>query len=423
MTILWRLERKIVFWAGIGHFCNHVGNYLTPALLIYLQTDIFLTQTERGLLGSIPMAILVFLSSIAGSIGDHQPKMRKHLIWLGIVGIGVSGLLMSLANSFIDLAIGTILLGFTLSTYHPNAFTYLNTIPNKDRNMGINAVLGNFGSAITPLLAMIVAVFWGWREAYIIFSILQIVIGLVFAYSFPNDDRTHLKIKNWTEEEKKTESPFTDSQIIVLNLLLVAIMATRAPIFRCLSYFTTIVFRDAYHFSLVDSSIFSAFILNVGASATFIIGLFNNRKSRQGANRNERVGFRINTILLSISFTAVLLLLLVLIPEDFPLGVLVVYIFLSFFFFLGAAVLPPIMSEISSKGMGRAFGILFGGATLTGAIAPTIFGYLADTLNFSASFLFLGFVAILCIVLILAFKFLYKSIARKQEKIRTHNLA
>ena len=93
------------------------------------------------------------------------------------------------------------------------------------------------------------------------------------------------------------------------------------------------------------------------------------------------------------------------------LMILLVYILLSFFFFLGAAILPTILSEVTgtSHGMASSMGILFTGATLTGAIAPTIFGFLADELGFEASFLFLGSVAFTCLILIFLFKFVYQS--------------
>ena len=70
-------------------------------------------------------------------------------------------------------------------------------------------------------------------------------------------------------------------------------------------------------------------------------------------------------------------------------------------------MLPTIMSEVAPKEIGSAFGILFAGSTLTGAIAPTVFGLLADNYSFNASFLFLGRVALGCLLFIFMFKFLY----------------
>ncbi len=107
-----------------------------------------------------------------------------------------------------------------------------------------------------------------------------------------------------------------------------------------------------------------------------------------------------------------MLVLLVVIPTSNSLGILVTYLSLSFFFFLGAAILPTILSEITgpSHGMASALGVLFTGATLAGAIAPTIFGYLADEIGFSASFLFLGCVAATCVLLIILFKLVHSSI-------------
>ena len=289
-------EKRIIFWVSVGHFCNHIGNYLTPALLIYLQTDIPLTQTERGLLGSIPMILLVILSSLVGWLGDKYPKWKKHLIWFGIIGIGFFGIIMSFANTFFDLAIATVVLGFALSTYHPLAFTFINTMENKDRNMGINAVSGNFGSAITPFIAMIFAIFWGWRMAFLGFSIFQILIGLSFALVFPNDQATHTSLNDYAQKEHEHEVLFTESHFLILSVLLVLISAARAPVFRCISYFTTVVFKDAFLFTNIESSILSALTLGVGAFATFLMGVLNNRKATKGAGRDERVNFRTNSI-------------------------------------------------------------------------------------------------------------------------------
>ncbi|UCG04352.1 MAG: MFS transporter [Candidatus Heimdallarchaeota archaeon] len=418
-----KVENKIIFWASIGHFCNHIGNYLTPALLIYLQTDIPLTQTERGLLGSIPMILLVLLSSLVGWLGDRYPKWKKHMIWFGILGIGFFGILMSYANSFFDLAIATVVLGFALSTYHPLAFTFINTMDNKDRNMGINAVSGNFGSAITPFIAMIFAIFWGWRMAFLGFSLFQILIGFSFAVIFPNDQKTHSSLNDYTQKEHKDEVPFTESNFFILSILLVLISAARAPVFRCISYFTTVVFKDAFLFTNIESSILSALILGVGAFATFLMGTINNRKAIKGVGRDERVNFRINSILLSNGAAALLLILLVILPMSSTLPILFVYIFLSFFFFLGAAILPTILSEVTgpSHGMASSMGLLFTGATLTGAVAPTVFGFLADELGFEASFLFLGSVALLCLILIILFKFVYRAITKRNDI--NHSLA
>ncbi|MFX0085536.1 MAG: MFS transporter [Candidatus Hodarchaeota archaeon] len=410
------LDQRIVFWTSVGHFCNHIGNYLTPALLIYLQTDIQLSQTERGILGSIPMIILVFLSTLIGYIGDKKPLWGKYLIWGGILGIGGFGIFMSIANSFMELIIATIILGFSLSTFHPLAFNFINLMPNKDKNMGILSVSGNFGSAITPIVAMVfVIITSSWRVAFILFSIFQIVIGISFAIQFPNDEYSEKKLNN-NEKFVTQEMSFSDTQMMVLLGLLVLVSISRAPVFRCISYFTTIIFSDAFEFSNIESSILSGFVLGVGASATFIIGILNNRKTNRGASRNERVDFRSKTMLLSSGLSSVFLILLVLIPTSESISIFLVYICLTFFYFLGAAIIPTIISEVvNNKGMSSAFGIMFSGATLAGACAPTIFGFLADNYGFWASFIFLGVVAFICFSLIVLFLVTFRSYMIKME--------
>jgi MFS family permease len=401
-----KLENKVLFWTGLGHFFNHVGNYLTPALLIYLQTDIPLTQTERGLLGSIPMILLVILSTGVGWIGDRHPYSKKHLIWVGTAGLGLFSILMASASNFLDLALATVLLGISLSTYHPVAFTFLTAMKNQDKNMGINAVFGNAGSATTPLLAMLFSILFNWRIAFLIFAGMQIIAGIAIWIFFPNKSDLHDDLINGNLVEKEKEVK-TNNHIFILMFLLVLISASRAPVFRCISYFTTIVFSDAFLLGNVESSILTAIVLGLGAISTYCMGYFNNKRISKGVPRDKRIGFRVDTILISSGVAMVLLIILALLPSSMTISVLFLYLMLTIFFFLGASVLPTIMSEIAPGEIGSSFGLLFAGSTLTGAIAPTVFGFLADNYGFNMSFMFLGIVALGCLVFIFTFRFLY----------------
>jgi len=404
------LEKKIVFWSSLGHFSNHVGNYLTPALLIYMQTDIALSQTQRGVLGSIPMIILIFLSTLIGYLGDKKPLWSKHIIWVGILGIGLFGFLMSIANSFTHLMLATVVLGFSLSTYHPLAFNFINRMnKNKDRNMGILSVSGNFGTAITPLAAMVFVVLTNdWRTAFVLFSIMQILIGISFAIQFPNDQETQEELNN--NNTNNSEIPFSNNQIKLLLGLIVLVSVFRAPVFRCISYFTTIIFSDAFNFDKIESSVLSAIILAVGASATFIAGILNNRKTKKKTTRSDRVSFRSNTMLLSCGVSALFLILLALIPTSESLTIFLTYLTLTFFYFLGAAIIPAIISEIvSNQGISSIYGVMFSSATLASAIAPTVFGILADNYGFEASFLFLGAISLICFFFIVLFVLTFRS--------------
>ena len=284
--------------------------------------------------------------------------------------------------------------------------TFLTGMKNQDKNMGINAVFGNAGSATTPILAMLFSILFNWRIAFILFAGMQIVAAIAIWIFFPNNEEVHEDLINGNLVEKEKEAK-TTNHVFILMLLLVLISAARAPVFRCISYFTTIVFSDAFMLANEESSILTAFVLGLGALSTYFMGYQNNRRISKGVTRKKRVGFRIDTIILSSGVSTILLLILALLPPNLTIAVLLVYLALTVFFFLGAAVLPTIMSEVAPKEIGSAFGILFAGSTLAGAIAPTVFGFLADNFGFNASFLFLGIVALGCLLFIFMFKFLY----------------
>jgi len=400
------VEQKIIFWISIGHFMNHAGNYLTPNLLIYLQTDIFLTYTEQGLLGTIPLFMMLCLSTIVGYLGDRKPTWRKTMVWFGLIGIAFFAFIMSTAQSFMALAIGTILLGIALSTYHPLAFSLINSMPNKDKNMGINAVAGNFGSALTPLVAMLIAVnFGGWRIAFLVFGLVQFISGLTLAKFYPSNRMTDAFINSHRSKELIADKQFIKTQLIFLVIVLVVISAARAPVFRTLSYFTNVIFADAFAFEKIQASILTAIALGLGSFAAFLAGYINNiRIQKRKSAKKERVAIRINMMLLSTGLATCFLLILAFFQTN-PISVLIIYFSLTFFFFLGASILPTIISEVTSGiDMGQAFGALFTGATLTGALSPTIFGWFVDNFSFKEGFFFLATVAFICFSLILLFK-------------------
>jgi predicted MFS family arabinose efflux permease len=253
---------------------------------------------------------------------------------------------------------------------------------------------------------MLFSILWNWRIAFLLFAGMQIIAGIAIWIFFPNESDLHDDLINGNLIEKEKEEN-TTKHVFILMLLLILISASRAPIFRCISYFTTIVFSDAFLIGNVESSILTAVVLGLGAFATYCMGYINNRRISKEVPRKTRIGIRINTILISSSVATILLLFLALLPSNMTIVVLAVYLVLTVFFFLGASVLPTIVSEIAPKDVGSSFGILFAGATLSGAIAPTVFGFLADNYGFNASFLFLGIVALGCLFFIFMFKFLY----------------
>ena len=51
---------------------------------------------------------------------------------------------------------------------------------------------------------------------------------------------------------------------------------------------------------------------------------------------------------------------------------------------------------VSNQGISSIYGVMFSSATLASAIAPTVFGILADNYGFEASFLFLGAISLIC---------------------------
>lgn len=173
--------RRTLWLTGLAHGMSHAWELIFPAVAVPMAADLGLPYAEVITLSFLSYLLFGLGAVPAGWITDRIGGRAVLLVCM--LGGGLSGSLVALAESRTALVLALGGLGLAASLYHPAGLTVLSRRFDRDlgRAFAINGIAGNIGIAITPLLAGLVASILGWRWAYVILTAPAIVAGLAFA--------------------------------------------------------------------------------------------------------------------------------------------------------------------------------------------------------------------------------------------------
>ncbi|MBI1737556.1 MAG: MFS transporter [Candidatus Rokubacteria bacterium] len=127
-------------------------------------------------LGSLP----------AGRLGDLWGRRAMMIVFFS--GMGLSGLLIALAQGAWHLAGALTLMGCFASIYHPVGIPML--VQGASRPgfaIGVNGLAGNLGIAIAAILTGFLVKYFGWRVAFAVPALLALVLAALFVALVPRE--------------------------------------------------------------------------------------------------------------------------------------------------------------------------------------------------------------------------------------------
>jgi predicted MFS family arabinose efflux permease len=164
-----------------AHFAHHLVNALPIPLLPMIRQDFGLDYTQAGLLVAaftIPYGISQFP---AGWLADRWgPQI---LLSLGISGVAVAGLLAGLSPNYKFVLVCLVAMGVVGGGYHPASPPLISSVVEPQRlgrAMGLHMMGGSAPFFLTPLIAVALAMVWGWRGAFIALAFPTLLMGIVF---------------------------------------------------------------------------------------------------------------------------------------------------------------------------------------------------------------------------------------------------
>ncbi len=163
----------------LAHFTHHVITAIVAPLLPLIRTSFSLSYTQSGILLSAYTIAYGVGHLPAGWLSDRISPVL--MIFIGIAGVAVAGVMFGLAPSFTLLVAANALIGLTGSGYHPAASYLISRVAKPEqrgRALGIHVIGGSTSYFLAPLLAGSIAVAVGWRGTYITLSVPTLILGV-----------------------------------------------------------------------------------------------------------------------------------------------------------------------------------------------------------------------------------------------------
>jgi len=177
-----RTDARVIGLVGLAHGTSHFYHLILAALFPWLKPAFGLSYAELGLLLTAFFVVSGVGQALAGFVVDRAGARR--VLFFGMMMLGVSALVLSVARSYPALMAGALLAGVGNSIFHPADYTLLNQRVSRARlahGFSVHGISGNIGWAAAPLFMTAVATAASWRTALASAAVLPfVVLGILF---------------------------------------------------------------------------------------------------------------------------------------------------------------------------------------------------------------------------------------------------
>lgn len=193
MSKLFPYKWELVFWLFIAFFFNQADRQIFNVLLLDIQTDLGLSSSQIGLVGTALLLVNGILLPVAGVLGDRFSKK-----WIIVLAL----LIWSASTAFTGLSTGLIalLLLRSVATGGGEAFysPAANKLISENHSEGTRATAISvhqtalyIGFIVSGVIATQMAKYvGGWRPVFYIFGAMGILLAVLMAWRIKPDVTT-----------------------------------------------------------------------------------------------------------------------------------------------------------------------------------------------------------------------------------------
>jgi MFS family permease len=172
----------------------NAGHALDHLFLLIFATAVAAIAADWGMVWQdlMPYTVGAFVmfglgSLPAGRLGDLWGRRAMMVVFF--LGMGASGLLVTLASGVWSLAAALTLMGVFASVYHPVGIPMLvQHSKNPGFTIGLNGLAGNLGIAIAAILTGFLVKYAGWRAAFAVPAGIALLCGVLFLLLAPREE-------------------------------------------------------------------------------------------------------------------------------------------------------------------------------------------------------------------------------------------
>lgn len=173
-------RNRLLVLLSAAHSLNHSLFLIAPPLLLIIMSDLETSQLALGIVGTASSFIYGMGSLVGGPLSDRVSEVK--IITICLAFAGASTLILFFANSILVYGLALILMAAWGSLYHPTANSLISKVfsGHMAEAMGLHGVGGTLGFMLTPIVAFVLGVTFGWQFAFLFFGALSVIVSLLF---------------------------------------------------------------------------------------------------------------------------------------------------------------------------------------------------------------------------------------------------
>ena len=361
--------RSVLTITFLGHLLNHSLTLIYPVIMIQLA-DLYpgTSLTTLGLIGTVHYFLYGLGAFPAGWLTDRLGS--RNILIVYFLGSAMAVLVLVLATTLTQMALGLALLGLACSLYHPSGLTMISHASSRiSRHLGIHGIAGSLGLTLGPLVGGVLAAWQGWTAPYIVFGTMALFAGL-YLWMTTTSDSSHVSPAHPQAGRTNLVRP------LVYSYLIGAFMGLAH---RGTLSFLPLHFSEMFHGSLapvVIGGLVMALVLASGILGQILGGRWGD------AYRRERI------LWISVAANIPLLVLMTVTHGWVLIGVAMLWGIINFTY---QPISNALISDFSNpRNRGTLFGILNGLNFGVGALASTVGGVVGDRWGTAAIFAVMG---------------------------------
>lgn len=201
-------------YLNVSHFLDHFLMLIFAKAAYDAGQSFGLNYEDIIIYGSLGLLLFGAAAPIAAWLTDWLS--RAFLMIVGLLGMGVSCVLIAFTETALQLGIGLSLLGLFASIHHPIGVPMLIKRPGAiGIRLGVHGVWGNVGVAAAPLVTGVLLLFGDWRLAFALPGIVCILFGWAFLMALEDSPE---KTSKDTPAQLETFAPHWLRPLIILLL-------------------------------------------------------------------------------------------------------------------------------------------------------------------------------------------------------------
>jgi len=215
-----KAKRSVGSWIGTAvffsytHLSHDLCTGLLSPLLGFIQDYWAISYFRAGLLVSFFTITSGVSQFFGGWLGDRFSW--KALMVAGMIGVGITTALAGLSPNYYVLLAILITMGVFSGAYHPSAASMLSGSVDEQRSgrsLAVYLLGGTIGFAAGPVLGGLIAGDWGWKSAYLIFSIPTILAVFLIFKKFKQKDHSKVSRSVASSSAETRESAASDESV------------------------------------------------------------------------------------------------------------------------------------------------------------------------------------------------------------------